>query len=1039
MKKITFCILLLVAVSSWSQSQTVALDPSPCGGSLAAFYQDFDNAVIPALPACWTSILRGETLDSEAFIKSAQQSSVHTAPNAVEFYNAYSNAVPDPGNADMVPDDIILVSPKVASLSFNTNRLRFFAQGAGSLQIGILSSNSSDAEFTLVAEIPTTAIATQYIVQFANYTGGNAYIGIRMNNANFNTSIFVDGINWEVIPACPDVTAITVPSLTPDGGIVTWNEGGSETSWELAVASTTVNDPDTATVITSEDSTKVLSGLNPATQYKVWVRSVCSTDSKGVWIGPVIFTTACNATAYVNEGFDNVVSPEIPTCWTKLIKGPTVGNASILTQPFNYHSAPQSVGMYSDVPTVEGDDIVLVSPNLTTVAGGYRLKFFAQGGASLQVGTLTSNTDSAIFTSVLDITTDNENKEYTVEFGGYTGTDHYVGIRMNNDATYYEQVFVDNIVWEAIPSCLDVTDLYVAGVTSTTANIGWAAADSESSWDVVYSDGSVNPDTLTPVSTPSASISLEGLASSTFYNVWIRSVCSDTNRGAWIGPATFKTDCGAVADFTENFDGVEGSELPTCWKSIVRGYSTGFPSVKTSTESVSSSPNCVKLSNSNSNGADVILVSPNVLSSSFNTHQLEFYARKNSINSDVQLELGTLDNTTADAVFSSVQTISLTSTTAKYVIDYTSYAGLDQYIGFRLVNNSGSDTVFIDDIQWRTVPLCPDVSEITVPLVGVTTAGINWNEEGSSVFQLGYTLSSVTDTEAMIAIIDANEGTASLTGLTAATGYNVWVRSVCTAGNGAWIGPITFSTLCDAVDVPYVQDFETALAPELPECTTAINVGQGNIWEVVEFPSNGFLSNTLKYTYNPDNAADTWFYTRGVNLIANETYIISYKFGTGSYSESLKVAYGTSPDVNGMTDVITNYTGIIQEDPLNESFGFTVPTTGVYYFGFNAYSEAFMDAIYIDDIKINPSLGIGGNELSQLKFYPNPVKNQLNLSYANATITYVSIYNLLGQEVLTDLINANNAIVDVSTLARGTYMVKVNAGNQVKVIKMIKE
>lgn len=1034
MKKITFCMLLLSALSSWSQSQTVTLDPSPCA-PVTAFYQNFDSTVPPALPECWTTILRGESLQPEAFIRSVQEPSVHSAPNAVQLYNSYSNLVPDPSNADMVPDDIILVSPKLSNLTLSPNRLRFFAKGAGSLQIGTLTGNGSDAEFTLVSEIATSNLTTQYIVEFSGYTGGDTYIGIRFNNANFDTSIFVDGINWEVIPTCPDISNITLPFFTPDGGTVTWEQGGSESSWELAVAPVSVNDPDTVTPVTATETTKILTGLNPATKYKVWIRSVCGAESKGVWTGPVIFTTACNATDYVSEGFDNVVSPEIPTCWTALIKGATVGNASILTQPFNYHTAPQSVGMYSDTPTVEGDDVVLVSPNLTTVAGGYRLKFFAQGGASLQVGTLSSNTDSAVFTSVMDITTDNDDKEYTVEFGGYTGTDHYVGIRMNNDASFYASVYLDNIVWEAIPSCLDVTDLYVAGVTPTTADVSWAAGDSESSWDVVYSDASVNPNTLTPVSTSTTSITLDELASSTFYNVWVRSVCSPTSPGAWVGPLTFKTDCAPVADFTENFDDVQVPDLPSCWKSIVRNYTTGFPSVKTSFEPVSSSPQCAKLSNSGANGADVILVSPNLSSLASNSHQLEFYARNSG---DVQLEVGTLDNTTNDAVFSMIEIIPLTSTTTQYIIDYSSYSGLDQYIGIRLLNNAGSDTAFIDDIKWRTIPLCPDVTGVVVPSVGLTTAEVNWNEEGLSSFQVGYTLSTVTDPTAITNIVNAADGFASLSELTAGTSYNVWVRSVCTAGNGDWIGPVLFNTLCEAVNVPYVEDFETALAPELPGCTKVSNEGQGNAWQITEFPGYGFESKALDYIVNFDNAADTWFYTRGINLTANTTYNISYRYGTSGFSENLKVMYGASPEVNSMTDLIGDY-NTNTTNPVTESYDFTPSTTGVYYFGFNAYSNAGEDNLFVDDIKISLALGVDNHDLNQFKFYPNPVKNQLNVSYSGAIITNIAVYNLLGQQVLTKSINADNAIVDVSTLTQGTYMVKVNAGNQVKVVKMIKE
>ena len=73
-----------------------------------------------------------------------------------------------------------------------------------------------------------------------------------------------------------------------------------------------------------------------------------------------------------------------------------------------------------------------------------------------------------------------------------------------------------------------------------------------------------------------------------------------------------------------------------------------------------------------------------------------------------------------------------------------------------------------------------------------------------------------------------------------------------------------------------------------------------------------------------------------------------------------------------------------------------------------------------------------------LKAYPNPVKNILNLS-SDAKMTSVSVYNLLGQEVLTKTINAQGGVLDMSKLESGVYMVKTISGNEVKTLKVIKE
>lgn len=86
----------------------------------------------------------------------------------------------------------------------------------------------------------------------------------------------------------------------------------------------------------------------------------------------------------------------------------------------------------------------------------------------------------------------------------------------------------------------------------------------------------------------------------------------------------------------------------------------------------------------------------------------------------------------------------------------------------------------------------------------------------------------------------------------------------------------------------------------------------------------------------------------------------------------------------------------------------------------------------------NPALKNTSFDTNGFQLYPNPVKDILNISYIH-NITDVEIYNLLGQQVLVKRINANQSKVDMASLPKGTYMVKVKADEKVKTIKVIKE
>jgi len=71
-------------------------------------------------------------------------------------------------------------------------------------------------------------------------------------------------------------------------------------------------------------------------------------------------------------------------------------------------------------------------------------------------------------------------------------------------------------------------------------------------------------------------------------------------------------------------------------------------------------------------------------------------------------------------------------------------------------------------------------------------------------------------------------------------------------------------------------------------------------------------------------------------------------------------------------------------------------------------------------------------------YYPNPVKNTLTLNAQN-TIETITIYNMLGQEVLRATPNAVDSDIDMFSLQTGTYFVKVTIANITKTIRVIKQ
>ncbi|WP_397362312.1 T9SS type A sorting domain-containing protein [Olleya sp. R77988] len=74
--------------------------------------------------------------------------------------------------------------------------------------------------------------------------------------------------------------------------------------------------------------------------------------------------------------------------------------------------------------------------------------------------------------------------------------------------------------------------------------------------------------------------------------------------------------------------------------------------------------------------------------------------------------------------------------------------------------------------------------------------------------------------------------------------------------------------------------------------------------------------------------------------------------------------------------------------------------------------------------------------LDSFKYYPNPVKEELNIS-AKHPISTIEIYNALGSKLIIKDVNALNTTLNFSNLESGVYFIKVYYNQNVKTIKVL--
>jgi len=109
------------------------------------------------------------------------------------------------------------------------------------------------------------------------------------------------------------------------------------------------------------------------------------------------------------------------------------------------------------------------------------------------------------------------------------------------------------------------------------------------------------------------------------------------------------------------------------------------------------------------------------------------------------------------------------------------------------------------------------------------------------------------------------------------------------------------------------------------------------------------------------------------------------------------------------------------------------------FFNFGvAGSVAGLKTYYFDDVSFMAPLSTAKFDRASVKMYPNPVNNTLIID-ANGSIQKVSVYNILGQEVMAASPKSESATLQTSLLQKGVYIVKTDIDGNISTNKIIKE
>ena len=1011
--------------SNWTAAGTFA---TTCTASSIPYTMPIEAVTVPALPLC-TSV-QNVNADAKTWVSYA---SITGITGKVMGYS-YSGTV--------AANDWLFTN----SLTLNagtTYQVKFKYKDTGyveKLKVGIGTSAVNSAMTTTLFDVSTgtsSAVVTQ-VINFTVPSSGTYTIGFQCYSAANQNVLYLGEISVVLAPSCIEPTALVASAVTANTAALSWTASTSSPSNGYDIYYSTTNTAPlagtTPTVNNHTASPLNATGLTSASTYYWWVRSDCGAETSTWASGGSFTTTQIAATLPYTQDFSGANN-------FSFVNGAQINqwvNGSVAGNPGNSIYISNDAGV-TNAYTTESTSVTqayrdIAIPSGTTSAS-FSFDWNANGESTydyLRVWLVPTSfvpvagTQITAGTGRIQVggnfnqqTTWQTYSNATLDLSSFANATMRLVFEWRNDSSGGTQTpaAVDNISL-VIPSCVSPTALVSSAITSNTATLSWTASGSNptNGYDIYYSTTNTAPlaGTTPTVDNHTASpFNAAGLTPASTYYWWVRSDCG-VETSSWASGGIFTTLCDLVTTFSQNWDGVTATALPICFNKVGT-----LGTVNTQASNASSGTNTLYMYASSTSAEPTLALQP-VSNAGAGTHWLKFKLRANNTVGG-KLQVGYLTNIADATSFVMLQEFTASSLTyTEFTCSPGTVPGTNNTLALR-AKGAPANSMLIDDLVWEAIPSCLSPTALVASAVTVNTATLSWTASTSSPtngYDIYYSTTNTAPLAGTTPTVDNHTASPlNATGLTSASTYYWWVRSDCGAETSAWASGGSFTTLCNATNVPYAENFESAIVPALPNCTASQNVGTGNNWVTINNPGSGFTSNTLKYGYNSSDA-NAWFYTAGINLVAGKSYLVSYDYGNRStYAEKMKVAVGTSAVNTAMTTELANYPNIVGAALQSANVTFTPSVSGVYYFGFNAYSIGGQWDLYLDNIKVEAACptGVWVGTTSDWNTASNWADNMVPQACTNVTVNVAAPMIISSDVTVAKITLGASAVVTVGS------------------------
>ena len=775
--------------------------------------EGFEGDAFP--PAGWTTNSSSEWVLDDYLVHGGSQA-------------AYVEYNSDGHNSYLITPQLTLDGNYVLHFYYGCDLSYYVSYTTFTVEVSTTGTNTSD--FTVLQTMSFDLDDEEYEeaeIDLSAYNGQTIYIAFHVLDDD-GTGVFMDDVTLEPTLPCAKPSAFTASIVSTTEVGLSWNGNADTYNVEYGEAGFTLGDGTPVTV--SGETSVTIDDLTEGVTYDYYVQADCGGDGTSIWIGPVTLNTSqynmpvsgsdtvttCGLVVYDNGGPNGDYSAD---CNSILVIYPENEDAVVALSGTNSSESRYSGGCYDALEIYDG------------------------------VGT-----DGQLLVSSCGT-------NQTVNVISSTGP---LTIQFSSDYSSQESGFELTV---SCVTCFAPHSIMANDITTTSANLTWVGADENGDYQVTV----IGPSDTTVYEVNGQTLDLSDLTPSSFYTLFIQTVCEDGSLSLPSTNYAFNTGCDLIditedTPWTENFEGYSGGgEHPfVCWATPVTDATYHGPFVYGGHY-----PSCHSGSNSAEfKGANNMVVLPE-FSNDIHSLRLSFWATTTQSNTTATVVVGVVTNAMDTSTFEPVAMAtnpgqrgpdsangSHTDGWGNYMgpFDFSGVEAESGRIAIRYTNTSSPSSSWnLDDFTVSLIPDCaaPVANSLTATNVVGHSATISWtdNDVSHTNWMVYYKPTSAGDDEWQS--LSANDTTVELTELTPETDYQVYVVTVCAGAEGT----DATLTISFRTDVACPAPSEFAIENITAENATISWLG-GSQSYTVEYGITGFTPGTGSFTELTESSID---------------------------------------------------------------------------------------------------------------------------------------------------------------------------------------